>query len=129
MGKNSVLNNLTSEDKECSSAWILTVTESISAIVLSYLLEVKRCLLTTPTLFVVITGKVTSLAPGPRGTLLIGVSLIRTYKAGRLSITQVGEAMSIRLVSQCRKCPLLRRGTRRHIPYIRYIFCALPPHS
>ncbi|XP_019714389.1 procollagen C-endopeptidase enhancer a [Hippocampus comes] len=58
----------------------------------------------------VITGKVTSLAPGPRGTLLIGVSLIRTYKAGRLSITQVGETMSVRLVSQCRKCPLLRRG-------------------
>nr|XP_061801714.1 procollagen C-endopeptidase enhancer 2-like [Nerophis lumbriciformis] len=58
----------------------------------------------------VITGKVTSLAPGPRGTLLIGVSLIRTYKAGQLTIAQVGETMSVRLVSQCRKCPLLRRG-------------------
>ncbi|XP_061659241.1 procollagen C-endopeptidase enhancer 2-like [Syngnathoides biaculeatus] len=58
----------------------------------------------------VITGKVTSLAPGPRGTLLVGVSLIKTYKAGRLTITQVGESMSVRLVSQCRKCPLLRRG-------------------
>nr|XP_057934573.1 procollagen C-endopeptidase enhancer a isoform X2 [Doryrhamphus excisus] len=58
----------------------------------------------------VITGKVTSLAPGPRGTLLIGVSLIKTYKAGRLTITQVGETMSVKLVSQCRKCPLLRRG-------------------
>ncbi|XP_061753832.1 procollagen C-endopeptidase enhancer 2-like isoform X2 [Nerophis ophidion] len=58
----------------------------------------------------VITGKVTSLAPGPRGTLLIGVSLIKTYKAGRLTITQVGETMSVKLVSQCRKCPLIRRG-------------------
>ncbi|XP_040907603.1 procollagen C-endopeptidase enhancer a [Toxotes jaculatrix] len=58
----------------------------------------------------VITGKVTSLAPGPRGTLLVSVSLIKTYKAGRLTITQVGETMSVKLVSQCKKCPLLRRG-------------------
>ncbi|XP_071316921.1 procollagen C-endopeptidase enhancer a [Trachinotus anak] len=58
----------------------------------------------------VLTGKVTSLAPGPRGTLLVSVSLIRTYKAGRLTITQVGETMSVKLVSQCKKCPLFRRG-------------------
>ncbi|KAM9333724.1 procollagen C-endopeptidase enhancer a [Pholidichthys leucotaenia] len=58
----------------------------------------------------VITGKVSSLAPGPRGTLHITVSLIKTYKAGRLIITQVGETMSVKLVSQCKKCPLLRRG-------------------
>lgn len=59
----------------------------------------------------VLTGTVTSLANGPRGTLIVSVSLIKTYKAGRLTITQVGETMSVRLVSQCRKCPLLRRGT------------------
>ncbi|XP_035480805.2 procollagen C-endopeptidase enhancer a [Scophthalmus maximus] len=58
----------------------------------------------------VITGKVTSLAPGPRGTLHVGVSLIKAYKAGRLTIKQVGETMSVKLVSQCKKCPLLRRG-------------------
>ncbi|XP_008287827.1 procollagen C-endopeptidase enhancer a [Stegastes partitus] len=58
----------------------------------------------------VITGKVTSLAPGPRGTLHIGVSLIKAYKQGRLTIAQAGETMSVRLVSQCKKCPLLRRG-------------------
>ncbi|XP_077448933.1 procollagen C-endopeptidase enhancer a isoform X2 [Stigmatopora argus] len=58
-----------------------------------------------------ITGKVTSLAPGPQGTLLIGVTLIRTYKPGQLAIAQAGETMSVRLVSQCRKCPLLRRGS------------------
>ncbi|XP_069556740.1 procollagen C-endopeptidase enhancer a [Brachyistius frenatus] len=58
----------------------------------------------------VITGKVTSLSPGPRGTLHVGVSLIKAYKAGRLTITQVGETMSVKLVSQCKKCPLLRRG-------------------
>ncbi|XP_029703718.1 procollagen C-endopeptidase enhancer 2 [Takifugu rubripes] len=58
----------------------------------------------------VITGTVTSLTNGPRGTLLVSVSIIKTYKAGRLTITQVGETMSVKLVSQCRKCPLLRRG-------------------
>ncbi|KAM6983397.1 procollagen C-endopeptidase enhancer a isoform 1-T1 [Tautogolabrus adspersus] len=58
----------------------------------------------------VITGKVTSLAPGPRGTLQVSISLIKAYKAGRLTITQVGETMSVKLVAQCKKCPLLRRG-------------------
>uniref|UniRef100_UPI0037E9BB90 procollagen C-endopeptidase enhancer a n=1 Tax=Semicossyphus pulcher TaxID=241346 RepID=UPI0037E9BB90 len=58
----------------------------------------------------VITGKVSSLAPGPRGTLSVSISLIKAYKAGRLTITQVGETMSVKLVSQCKKCPLLRRG-------------------
>jgi len=58
----------------------------------------------------VITGKVTSLAPGPRGTLQVSVSIIKTYKTGRLTITQVGETMAVKLVSQCKKCPMLRRG-------------------
>ncbi|XP_030601901.1 procollagen C-endopeptidase enhancer a [Archocentrus centrarchus] len=58
----------------------------------------------------VITGKVTSLAPRPRGALQITVSLIKAYKAGRLTITQVGETMSVKLVSQCKKCPLFRKG-------------------
>lgn len=62
-------------------------------------------------LFPVITGTVTSLTNGPRGTLVVSVSIIKTYKAGRLTITQMGETMSVKLVSQCRKCPLLRRGT------------------
>lgn len=58
----------------------------------------------------VITGKVTSLVPRPRGTLQITVSLIKAYKAGQLTITQVGETMSVKLLSQCKKCPLLRKG-------------------
>ncbi|XP_034746288.1 procollagen C-endopeptidase enhancer a [Etheostoma cragini] len=58
----------------------------------------------------VITGKVSSLAPGPRGTVLVSISLLKAYKPGRLTITQVGETMSVKLVSQCKKCPLLRRG-------------------
>ncbi|KAM9728707.1 procollagen C-endopeptidase enhancer a [Menidia menidia] len=58
----------------------------------------------------VITGKVSSMTPGPRGSLNINISLIKAYKAGRLTITQVGETMAVKLVSQCKKCPLLRRG-------------------
>ncbi|CAK6970828.1 procollagen C-endopeptidase enhancer a [Scomber scombrus] len=58
----------------------------------------------------VITGKVTSMTPGPRGSLNINVSLIKAYKAGRLTITQIGENMAVKLVSQCKKCPVLRRG-------------------
>lgn len=61
--------------------------------------------------FPVITGTVTALGNGPRGTLYVSVSIIKAYKTGRLTITQVGETMSTRLVSQCRKCPLFRRGT------------------
>lgn len=73
-------------------------------------------------LFPVITGTVTSLANGPRATLLVSVSIIKTYKAGRLTITQVGETMSVRLLSQCRKCPLLRRGTSITTDYRRYLY-------
>ncbi|KAM3868665.1 procollagen C-endopeptidase enhancer a [Diretmus argenteus] len=57
-----------------------------------------------------ITGKVTALSPGPRGTLQISVSLIKAYKAGRLTLTQTEETTSVRLVSECKKCPLLRKG-------------------
>lgn len=71
---------------------------------------IQCCRLTEPLLSPVLTGKVTSLAPGPRGTLVVSISIIKTYKAGRLTITQVGETMSVKLVSQCKKCPLLRRG-------------------
>ncbi|KAF3706618.1 Procollagen C-endopeptidase enhancer 1 Procollagen COOH-terminal proteinase enhancer 1 [Channa argus] len=58
----------------------------------------------------VITGKVTSMSAGRRGTVNVNVSIIKAYKAGRLTITQVGETMSFKLVSQCKNCPLLRRG-------------------
>ncbi|CAB1345004.1 unnamed protein product [Coregonus sp. 'balchen'] len=52
-----------------------------------------------------ITGKVTSLVPGPRGSVTVDVSLIKAYRSGRLSITQSGLAMSIKLASTCKKCP------------------------
>ncbi|MBN3318522.1 PCOC2 endopeptidase, partial [Atractosteus spatula] len=58
----------------------------------------------------VITGKVTTVATGPRDSLYVSVSLIHAYKAGRLRITQAGKTMSVKLVSACKKCPLIRRG-------------------
>ncbi|KAM6970736.1 procollagen C-endopeptidase enhancer a [Aplochiton taeniatus] len=58
----------------------------------------------------VLTGKVTGMSPGPQGSVQISISLIRTYKSGRLTITQAGEAMSVKLLSTCKRCPLLRRG-------------------
>ncbi|XP_036380310.1 procollagen C-endopeptidase enhancer a [Megalops cyprinoides] len=59
----------------------------------------------------VITGTVTMVTPGLRGSVNVNISLIKAYKAGRLTITQAGEAMSIKVVSTCKKCPLLRRGS------------------
>ncbi|KAJ8266230.1 hypothetical protein GJAV_G00128040 [Gymnothorax javanicus] len=58
----------------------------------------------------VITGKITALTPGARGSVTLNVSLIKAYKAGRLTITQAGQAMSVRIISACKKCPALRRG-------------------
>ncbi|XP_030648422.1 procollagen C-endopeptidase enhancer a [Chanos chanos] len=58
----------------------------------------------------VITGMLSAVSPGPQGSLYITVSIIKTYKTGRLTITQAGENMSVKLVSACRKCPILRRG-------------------
>lgn len=62
-------------------------------------------------LFPVITGTVTSMMNGTRGALHLGVSVIKTYKAGQLVITQIGKAMSVKVVSRCRKCPMFRKGT------------------
>ncbi|XP_052315252.1 procollagen C-endopeptidase enhancer b isoform X1 [Oncorhynchus keta] len=58
----------------------------------------------------VITGKVTSLVPGPRGSVTVDVSLIKSYKSGRMAITKSGPAMSVKLTSNCRNCPSLRKG-------------------
>ncbi|XP_012685416.1 procollagen C-endopeptidase enhancer a [Clupea harengus] len=58
----------------------------------------------------VITARLTSVTPKPGGVIHITGSLIKSYKTGRLTITQAGEDMSIKLVSACQKCPVLRRG-------------------
>ncbi|KAG9338959.1 hypothetical protein JZ751_024349 [Albula glossodonta] len=57
-----------------------------------------------------ITGKIMAITPALRGSVHVTVSLIKAYKAGRLTITQAGEAMSVKLVSTCKRCPVLRRG-------------------
>ncbi|XP_045920845.1 procollagen C-endopeptidase enhancer b isoform X2 [Micropterus dolomieu] len=58
----------------------------------------------------VITGKVTALTPGLRGTVTVEVFLIKTYKAGRLNITKSGPVLSVTLTSTCKRCPGLIKG-------------------
>ncbi|KAM6949359.1 procollagen C-endopeptidase enhancer b [Aplochiton taeniatus] len=58
----------------------------------------------------VVTGKVTLLTPGPRGSVTVSVSLIKAYKMGRLVISKSGPAMSVDLTSTCKNCPGLRKG-------------------
>uniref|UniRef100_A0A8C3AG04 Procollagen C-endopeptidase enhancer b n=1 Tax=Cyclopterus lumpus TaxID=8103 RepID=A0A8C3AG04_CYCLU len=58
----------------------------------------------------VITGKITSLTTGPRGSARVEVALIKAYKAGKLNITKSGPIMSITLASTCKRCPGLIKG-------------------
>ncbi|XP_062240402.1 procollagen C-endopeptidase enhancer b [Platichthys flesus] len=58
----------------------------------------------------VITGKVTSVTAGPRGSATIEVSVIKAYKTGRLNIGKSGPATSVRLTSTCKRCPGLNKG-------------------
>lgn len=58
----------------------------------------------------VITGKVTSLTLGSRGSVTVEVSLIKAYKTGRLDINRSRPAVSVTLTSTCKRCPGLRKG-------------------
>uniref|UniRef100_A0A8C9YE71 Procollagen C-endopeptidase enhancer b n=1 Tax=Sander lucioperca TaxID=283035 RepID=A0A8C9YE71_SANLU len=58
-----------------------------------------------------ITGKVTSVTTGPRGSATVEVYVIKTYKAGQLNITKSGPIMSVTLTSTCKRCPGLLKGT------------------
>uniref|UniRef100_A0A4W4GWN6 Procollagen C-endopeptidase enhancer b n=1 Tax=Electrophorus electricus TaxID=8005 RepID=A0A4W4GWN6_ELEEL len=58
----------------------------------------------------VVTGKATSLTPGAHGSVDVDVTIIKTYKAGRLNITKKGKTMSATITAQCAKCPALRKG-------------------
>ncbi|XP_008319445.1 procollagen C-endopeptidase enhancer b [Cynoglossus semilaevis] len=58
----------------------------------------------------VITGKITSVTVGPRGSATVVVSLIKAYKPGRLNIKRSGPVMSVALTSSCKRCPGLNRG-------------------
>ncbi|KAJ0055640.1 hypothetical protein NL108_006517, partial [Boleophthalmus pectinirostris] len=53
----------------------------------------------------VLTGKVTSVTMGPRGSATVEVYLIKAYKPGRLNITKSGPIMSVTLHSACKRCP------------------------
>ncbi|XP_073331444.1 procollagen C-endopeptidase enhancer 2-like [Pagrus major] len=58
----------------------------------------------------VITGKVTTLTTGQRGSVTVEVSVIKAYKAGQLNITKSGPVMSVILTSTCKRCPGLIKG-------------------
>ncbi|XP_032355122.1 procollagen C-endopeptidase enhancer b [Etheostoma spectabile] len=58
----------------------------------------------------VITGRVTSVTTGPRGSATVEVSIIKAYKAGQLNITKSGPIMSVTLTSTCKRCPGLLKG-------------------
>ncbi|XP_030609725.1 procollagen C-endopeptidase enhancer b [Archocentrus centrarchus] len=53
----------------------------------------------------VITGKVTFINSGPRGSATIEVSLIKAYKRGSLNITKSGPVKTVTLTSTCKRCP------------------------
>ncbi|KAM4713970.1 LOW QUALITY PROTEIN: procollagen C-endopeptidase enhancer b [Anableps anableps] len=57
----------------------------------------------------VITGKVTSLSPGPSSSVTLEVFLIRAYKTGSLQINKSGPK-SVILTSSCKKCPGIIKG-------------------
>ncbi|KAK7909796.1 hypothetical protein WMY93_014480 [Mugilogobius chulae] len=58
----------------------------------------------------VVTGKVTSVSMGQRGSATVEVFIIKTYKTGKLNITKSGPAMSVTLHSTCKRCPGLLKG-------------------
>uniref|UniRef100_A0A8D3BVK3 CUB domain-containing protein n=1 Tax=Scophthalmus maximus TaxID=52904 RepID=A0A8D3BVK3_SCOMX len=58
----------------------------------------------------VITGKITSLTAGPRGSATLNVSVIKAYKPGRLNMAKSGPATSVTLTSTCKRCPGLTKG-------------------
>lgn len=77
----------------------------------------------------VITGKVTSLTPGPRGSVTVEVSLIKAYKTGRLNIAKSGPAMSVTLTSTCKRCPGLAKGTIQLSVFTAFVcLCILHKH-
>ncbi|MEQ2207305.1 hypothetical protein XENOCAPTIV_010268, partial [Xenoophorus captivus] len=58
----------------------------------------------------VITGKVTSVNPGPNSSATLEVSVIKVYKMGRLKINRSGPIKSVTLTSACKKCPGIIKG-------------------
>ncbi|XP_056410151.1 procollagen C-endopeptidase enhancer 1 [Hyla sarda] len=59
----------------------------------------------------VLTGTVKTLVKGEvEGTLLASVNVIQTYKTGELSVQEAGKTMSVQVINECPKCPILKKG-------------------
>ncbi|KAM4537499.1 procollagen C-endopeptidase enhancer b [Odontesthes bonariensis] len=58
----------------------------------------------------VMTGRITSVTAGPRGSATVEVSLIRAYKAEGLKINKSGPIKTVTLTSTCKRCPSLIKG-------------------
>ncbi|KAM9312412.1 uncharacterized protein PAF06_010357 [Gastrophryne carolinensis] len=59
----------------------------------------------------VLSGSVRSITKGEvEGTLLANINVIHTYKTGELTIQEAGNTMSVQIVSECPRCPILKKG-------------------
>ncbi|XP_054609595.1 procollagen C-endopeptidase enhancer b isoform X2 [Dunckerocampus dactyliophorus] len=58
----------------------------------------------------VITGKITAVTPGLRGSATVEVALIKAHKTGKLNITKPGPAATVKLTATCKRCPGLTKG-------------------
>ncbi|OCT90902.1 hypothetical protein XELAEV_18019519mg [Xenopus laevis] len=60
----------------------------------------------------VVTGTVNALTQGDsEKSLLATVTIIKTYKVEGLSIQGSGKTMSIKVINECPKCPILKKGS------------------
>ncbi|KAM4037174.1 procollagen C-endopeptidase enhancer 1 isoform 2-T2 [Anomaloglossus baeobatrachus] len=59
----------------------------------------------------VLSGSVKTLVKGEEeGTLLASINIIQTYKEGDLNIQEAGKIMSVQIINECPKCPILKKG-------------------
>ncbi|XP_073416684.1 procollagen C-endopeptidase enhancer 1 isoform X2 [Dendrobates tinctorius] len=59
----------------------------------------------------VLTGSVKTLIKGEEeGTMLASINIIQTYKEGDLNIQEAGKIMSVQIINECPKCPILKKG-------------------
>ncbi|CAJ0946624.1 unnamed protein product [Ranitomeya imitator] len=64
-----------------------------------------------PNTATVLTGSMKTLVKGEEeGTLLAGINIIQTYKEGDLNIQEAGKIMSVQIIKECPKCPILKKG-------------------
>lgn len=46
---------------------------------------------------------------------MVEVSLIKTYKTGRLNVAKLGPSATVTLTSECKRCPGLGKGMEQLI--------------